>query len=582
MGIIIPLSMDIQNQDIAKIFDQMADFLEIENGGFFRIRAYREAARILENLPQSVAQMVAENQDLDAEISGIGKDLAKKIVEIVTTGKAEKLEEMKQRNPPGITDLLLVPGVGPARVRTLRDKLGVTNLEQLKEAVSEHKIRELEGFGEKSEQQIAQGLTQFTGQERRLSLPEAEIIATGLADYLKHHPGVETLDIAGSFRRRKETVGDLDILIISLQAPEVMDYFVAYPEVARVISKGPTRSTVILKSGLQVDLRVVPAESYGAALLYFTGNKAHNIALRDLTMSKGWKLNEYGVFDGEKQLAGANETDIYTLFHLPFITPELRENRGEIPAAQIGKLPNLVTLNDLKGDLQSHTTFSDGRDTLEAMAQAAQAKGYEYWAVTDHSQRLTVAHGLDAKRLQAQLDLIDQLNATFTGFRILKSCEVDVLEDGTLDLSEDILARLDYRLCSIHSLFNLSREQQTERILRAMDNPYFNILAHPTGRLVGKREPYDIDLEKILHGARERGCFVELDGQSKRLDLNDVHARMAKDMNVKVSISSDAHSILALDDIRFGVDQARRGWLEKEDVLNTRSWVELQGLLKRR
>jgi len=394
-------------------------------------------------------------------------------------------------------------------------------------------------------------------------------------------PGVRHAVAAGSFRRRLESVGDLDILVTGGAAADVMSAFTHYDEVQDVLSQGDTRSSVVLRSGLQVDVRVVPEESYGAALHYFTGSKAHNIAVRTRGVKLGLKLNEYGVFRGEQPVAGRTEADVYATVGLPYIEPELRENRGEIEAAASGPLPQLVTLKDLRGDLQSHTRATDGHGTLEAMAAAAQQRGLEYLAVTDHSKRVAMAHGLNGTRLRQQMAQIDRLNAKFSGFRLLKSIEVDILEDGSLDLSDDVLKDLDVVVAAVHSHFNLTREKQTERIVRALDNPCVNILAHPTGRLIGEREPYEVDLERLLLAARERGCFVEANAHPARLDLNEVHCKLAKDVGVKVAISTDAHSEADLDLLRFGVDQARRGWLTKADVLNTRPWPALQKLLKR-
>jgi DNA polymerase (family 10) len=409
----------------------------------------------------------------------------------------------------------------------------------------------------------------------------AEQIAGPLLEYLKAAKGVKQAVIAGSYRRRKDTVGDLDILVTAKRGSEVMKRFAAYDEVGEVVSQGTTRSTVILRSGLQVDLRVVPEASYGAALHYFTGSKDHNIAIRTLAVKKGLKVNEYGVFKGEERIAGKTEKEVYALFDLPFIPPELRENHGEIEAARKKRLPKLIALDDIRGDLHAHTKATDGRYTAEEMALAAKARGYDYLAICDHSKHVTIAKGLDAKRLAKQIDEIDRLNEKLKGVRLLKSTEVDILDDGTLDLPDSILKELDLRVCAIHYQFGLSAEKQTERIIRAMDNRYFNILAHPTGRLMGEREAYAVDMQKLMEAALERGCFLEVNAQPERMDLSDMHCRMAKDMGLKLAISTDAHTTANLDFMRFGIDQARRGWLEADDVLNTRSWKELTKLLAR-
>jgi DNA polymerase (family 10) len=410
-------------------------------------------------------------------------------------------------------------------------------------------------------------------------------MARPLVGYLKDLEGVERVKVAGSYRRRKETVGDLDVLAISEGASgdgqETIRRFVEYEDVAEVVSQGQTRSTVVFRSGLQVDLRVVSQESYGAALFYFTGSKDHNIAVRNLAVDQGLKVNEYGVFRDEERIAGETEEEIYELFDLPYIPPELREDRGELTAAREGRLPVLVTLDDIRGDLQMHTTGSDGDASLEEMARGALERGYQYVAITDHSPQVAVAQGLDAEALRQQIDEIDRLNDELEGLTILKAIEVDILEDGSLDLPDNILARLDLRICSVHSYFGLSQEKQTERIIRAMDNPNFSILAHPTGRRIGERPAYDVDLERVMGAAVERGCFMEINANPERLDLDDIHARMAKDMGLKLAINTDAHSIAELDFMRFGVGQARRGWLEAHDVLNTRSWPSLKELLER-
>ncbi|HET6375260.1 MAG TPA: PHP domain-containing protein [Methylocella sp.] len=386
--------------------------------------------------------------------------------------------------------------------------------------------------------------------------------------------------VAGSYRRRRDTVGDLDILVTTPDGSAAGDKLVAYENTAKVLAHGPARTTVVLRSGIQVDLRAVPEESYGAALMYFTGSKAHNIALRSIANERGWKLNEYGLFDGSRRIAGATEEEVYKKLGLAFVPPEMREDRGEVALARKKSLPALVSLSDIRGDLHVHSNWSDGSLPIAEMAAGAKERGYAYIALTDHSQRLTVAHGLDAARLSRQIDEIDKLNAKLSRFTVLKGLEVDILADGTLDMSNDILARLDIVVASIHYKFDLPRKEQTERIIRAMDNPYVSILGHPTGRLIGEREAYDVDMERILTAARERGCHMELNAQPDRLDLTDVHAQAAKSMGVKLAISTDAHSIAQLGYMRYGVDQARRGWVEADDVINTRTLPQLKKLIR--
>jgi DNA polymerase (family 10) len=572
--------MPVHNSDVADIFNRVADLLELEDANPFRIRAYRNAARSVSDLPGDIADKIESGQDL-TELPGIGKDLAGKIREIVETGTLSQLAELENRNVPDLARLMKLPGLGPKRVRALARGLGITDRRSLKEAAEAGKVAELEGFGEKTQQSILEALEAGRGEETRIKLMEAEQRARSLVDYLKQGDGVKEITVAGSYRRRKETVGDLDILATCRRGTDIMQRLVDFEDVDKVVSHGKTRSTVVLRSGLQVDLRVVPQVSYGAALHYFTGSKAHNISVRRRAVKRKLKINEYGVFKGEKRLAGKTETDVYAEVGLPYIEPELREGTGEVEAAENDRLPELVRLKDIRGDLHAHTKATDGNATLKEMAEAARALGYDYLAITEHSQKVTMARGLDARRLAQQIEEIDRLNADFDNFRLLKGIEVDILEDGSLDLSDDILAKLDLRVCSVHYHQNLSRKKQTERIIRAMDNPYFNILAHPTGRLINARNPYEVDLEKVMQAALDRGCFLEVNADPDRLDLTDAHCRMAKEMGLKVAISTDAHSTVHLPLMRFGVNQARRGWLEAGDILNTRSWKKLKPMLTR-
>jgi DNA polymerase (family 10) len=572
--------MQIHNSDVADIFNRVADLLEILDENPFRVRAYRNAARAIGGLSQSVAAMVEEGKDF-TELPGIGKDLAGKIGEIVKTGYLPQLQDLEDRIPPQLIRLMKIPGLGPKRVKTLYDQLNITSLEDLKKSAEEGEIRKLKGFGEKTEAAILAEIGREK-KEERIKLNVAEEVANGVVSYLKKVEGVSELIVAGSFRRKKETVADLDILATCKKGSRVMDAFVEYGNVDKVVAKGETRSTVVLRSGIQMDLRVVPEASYGAALHYFTGSKAHNIAVRTLGVKKGLKINEYGVFKGAKRIAGKREEEVFDHVGLPFIEPELRESQGEIEAAQQGKLPELVTLKDIRGDLHVHTKETDGHHTLEQMVEAGRDRGYQYVAITDHSKRLSMTHGFDAKRLAKRNEEIDRLNGKLKGFSVLKSIEVDILEDGSLDLPDSILKELDLTVCSVHSKFNLPRKKQMERIIRAMDNAYFNILAHPSGRLINERQPYEVDMEGLIKAAKERGCLMEVNAHPDRLDLADIHCKLAKDMGVKLVISTDAHSVNDYDLIRFGVWQARRGWLEKEDVLNTRTVDELKKLMKRK
>ncbi len=572
--------MPVTNSDIAEVLNRIAELLELEGANPFRIRAYRNAARTVTGLSRSIGSMLTEGADL-SELPGIGKDLAAKITEISETGHLRFLDEIEGRTPPGLAKLLGVPGLGPKRVQALYTALGVDDLDKLAAAAKAGKLRRLPGFGAKSEEKILRGLKTRGAEEHRMAWSRAEEVALPLVDYLTAVRGVKQVTVAGSYRRHRETVGDLDILATAAEGAPVIERFVAYEDVAEVVSQGATRSTVVLRNGLQVDLRVVRAASYGAALHYFTGSKAHNIAVRKMGVAKGLKINEYGVFKGEKRIAGRSEKEVYAQVGLPYIEPELRENQGEIEAARRKGLPKLVRLEDIKGDLHTHSKASDGHASIAEMAEAAKSRGYAYFAVSDHSKKVTIAHGLDAKRLARQVDQIDRLNDELKGIRVLKSVEVDILEDGRLDLPDSILERLDLRVCAVHSKFDLPRDKQTERIIRAMDNPLFNVLAHPTGRLIGSRAACEIDMERVMKAAQERGCILEVNAQPERLDLTDMHCRMAKDLGVKVAISTDAHSTGDLGLLRFGISQARRGWLEAEDVINTRSWREVAKLLRR-
>lgn len=566
--------MTVHNADIGKVFDEIADLLEIAGENPFRIRAYRNAARLIEGLGASVAEMIAKDEDL-TELPGIGKDLAGKIKEIVATGSCEALDKLRQKLPPTLTTLLKIPGLGPKRVQTIYRTLDIGTPEQLYTAAHEGKIRELPGFGEKIEASVLAAMEAHVEKKMRFKLATSAQYAEPLKAYLEQLPGVSQVAIAGSYRRAKDTVGDIDIVVTAKRGSPIMERFTGYDEAEQILSQGATRSTVKLKCGLQVDLRVVPQVSFGAALHYFTGSKAHNIAIRRLGQQRRLKINEYGVFKGTKRVAGTTEESVYRAVDLPFIAPELRENRGEIEAARAGKLPALIDVADIKGDLHVHTNATDGHNTLKEMVEAAQARGYAYIAITDHSRRVTVANGLDPQRLRKQTDEIDRLNQKLKGIIVLKGIEVDILEDGTLDLPDPVLAELDIVVGAVHSKFDLSKAKQTERILRAMDNRYVTVLAHPTGRLIQEREPYDVDMLRIVRKAKERGCFLELNAQPKRLDLMDIYCQMARDEGALIALNTDAHSTRDYDNLRYGIGQARRGWLEPKDVLNTRPLAEL-------
>ncbi len=569
----------IHNADIAAAFDEIADILDVEGANQFRIRAYRNAARVVNGLPEEVSALLAHGGDL-TELPGIGADLAQKIADLATTGSTPLLEQLRLGTPPALMELLRLPGLGPKRVKQLHDELHIENPRQLHRAIKDGRLRELRGFGEKLEKQLLQALQEKPATGGRTKLATAAQYAEPLVAYVRTLPGVQVVAMAGSYRRGQETVGDLDLVAAAEHPAPIVKGFIAYPEVSRILASGPTRGTVVLRSGLQVDIRVVPPESFGAALVYFTGSKAHNIAIRRIAQDRGLKINEYGVFRGTRRLSGATEESVYHSIGLPFIEPELRENRGEIEAATEKRLPILLRLQDIRGDLHVHTTATDGHDSISEMARTAQEIGYEYIAITEHSRRLTVARGLDAGRLLRQIGEIDRLNRT-SGITILKGIEVDILEDGRLDLPDSVLAKLDLVVGAVHSSFRLSRAQQTERILRGLDNPYLSMLAHPSGRLIGEREPYDVDMPRILGKLKAQGRFIELNAHPDRLDLTDTQCRLAQEMGVLVSINTDAHSTADYRNMRFGVGQARRGWLGKDDVLNTRPLSRLKDLLAR-
>ena len=523
--------------------------------------------------------MLADGEDL-TRLPGIGKDLAAKIEEILATGHAKALDKLHKEVPASLEALLKIPGLGPKRVKALYKELQINTLKQLENAARQGRLSALPGFGAKTEQRILEAVGAHRSLEKRFLRNVARQYAEPLVQYLQDIAEVDDVVVAGSYRRGKETVGDLDILVTAKANSPTMQKFVAYDEVVEVVSKGTTRSTVFLRNGLQVDLRVVEQQSFGAALHYFTGSKAHNIQVRRLGQQRGLKINEYGVFKGEQSIAGKTEASVFKAVGLPFIPPELREGRGEIEAAKAKQLPDLITLQDLQGDLHAHTKATDGKASIAEMAQAAKQAGLKYMAITDHSQRLTVAHGLDRKRLQKQLEEIDKLNSKLAGITILKGIEVDILEDGSLDLPDNVLSQLDLVIGAVHSQFRLSRSKQTTRILRAMESRYFSILAHPSGRLLDEREPCELDMPRIIEAARERGCYLELNSQPQRLDLIDTYCQLAKEQGVLISINSDSHSTNGFALLEGGINQARRGWLEKQDVLNTRSLNELRKLLK--
>lgn len=571
----------IENAEVARIFREVADLLELQDANPFRVRAYRNAARTVEELPEPVAALAAQGTERLDELPGIGEDLAGKIEEIVRTGTLSMLHELEHGLPTGTATLMRVPGIGPKRARVLAETLSVHSLPELRRAAEQHRVRELPGFGEKTEEKILGELAARRDTENRVSRAVAAQYGEALLRYLGSRPGVKRAEIAGSFRRGRETVGDLDVLVSARRGSRVVREFVSYPEVQEVLAEGPTKASVRLHCGLQVDLRVLAEVSYGAGLHYFTGSKAHNIAVRRLAQQRGLKLNEYGLFRDERRVGGGTEEEVFRAVGLPWIPPELREDRGEIEAAQAGRLPDLVELDDLHGDLQAHTTDSDGRDTLEVMAEAAAALGHEYLAITDHTRAVRIAGGLDRAGFRRQMRRIDELNRTLRGVTLLRGAEVDILPDGSLDLDDATLAALDLVVVAIHSKLDLPETEQTRRVLRALQHPSVDVLAHPTGRLLGRRQGAKLDLEQVIRAAVDHGVLLEINAQPDRLDLDDVAARAAIGHGATLVISTDAHAPAELRFLRWGVDQARRGWVEAKHVANTRPLAKLLPLLHR-
>lgn len=571
--------MSGHNKGIVTVLENVADLLAIKDDNPFRIRAYRDAARIVNSLSQPVTEMMENGEDL-SRLSGIGEDLAGKIKTIARTGSLPLLEELEEQIPPSLKELLKISGLGPRGVKAVYDTLGVTDIKELKKAAEQGLLQNVDGFGEKTQQNVLEEIKKMESGEHRMLLRDGLQISRTVTDYLKTLDGVKKVTAAGSLRRRKETIGDLDILVSCKRGTDVMAHLVNFEEVEKVIVRGKTKTTVRLKSGLFVDLRVVAHASYGAALLYFTGSRAHNIKLRKRGVKKNLKINEYGVYKGKKKTAGNTEKEIYHTLGLSFILPELREDQGEIEAAEQKRLPELVKLSDIKGDLHVHTRKTDGHHTIEEMARQARDLGYEYLAITEHSKRLTVAGGLTGGELESHVKDIETANRRLDNIDILSGVEVDILEDGRLDLPDDILSRLDVVIGSIHYQFNLSRKKQTRRIVTAMENPHFMILGHPFGRKINEREPMDLDLNDVVSAARDNGCCLELNAFYDRLDLTDLACRQAAEKGVGVVINTDAHRIPHMAYMGFGVWQARRGWLTPEDVVNTRGLKQLKKILK--
>lgn len=566
----------MENQKIAEIFQEIGDILEIRGENPFRVGSYHRAAQIINAYPYDLREIWEKDPKSLKKIPGIGESLAAKIVEILKTGKLKQHRELLKNFPHGLLEMLKLRGLGPKKTKMFYQKLGIDNLEKLKKAGQEGKLRQLEGMGEKSEREILKALLEYTRFHERTLLYEALHIAEDLISYLEKCPGVEKVESAGSLRRKMETIGDIDILATGKNHQKIIHYFVKNPEVNKIIAQGETKASVLLKSGVQSDLRVVDSESFGAALYYFTGSKNHNIHTRKIAQKMGLKINEYGVFKGKKKIAGRTENEVLKAIGLPYIIPEMREDWGEIEIAQSGrKLPKTVELEDLKGDLHVHSNWSDGSDPIHIIIEAARDFGLEYLAITDHSKAVRIANGLDEERLEAQIKAIDELNKKLKGFRILKGTEVDIKPDGSLDLPDSILSKLDLVVASIHSRFNLEREEQTKRIIKAFENPYVKIFGHPSARLLGQRMPIEMDMEAIMEAAKKYRVALEINCFPERLDLTDVNCKLAKERGIKIVISTDAHHPSQFEFLRFGIFTAKRGWLEKKDVLNTLSVEKL-------
>lgn len=574
----------MKNKELARIFSEIAEYLEME-GVQFKPYAYQKAALTLETLKDDVEDLYAKG-GLKAlkSIPGVGESIALKIEEYLKTGKIEYYEEFKRKLPISLNEIVAVEGVGPKKAKVLYEKLGVRTLEDLEEAAKAHKIAPLFRFGDKTEQNILQAIEFLKASKGRFLLGEILPIANEVLDKLRSLPQVQRANTAGSVRRMKETIGDVDFLVISTDPEKVMDFFVSLPGVVKVWGKGTTKSSVRMKEGFDMDLRVIPPESYGAALQYFTGSKDHNIALRKIAIDKGYKLSEYGLFQGSRLIAAETEEEVYAKLGMPWIPPELRENRGEIEAALAGRLPELIGYDDLRGDLHVHCNWNGGSNSLEQIVDAALAMGYEYVGISDHTKFLKIERGLDEERLIARNREIDLLNEKLARegkqFRVLKGCEANILADGTIDIADEVLAQLDYVIAGVHSHFRMPKAEMTQRILKAMHNPHVDIISHPTGRILKRREEYEVVFDDLLKAAQETGTILEINSYPERLDLGDVNIMAAKQAGIRMVINTDAHHVDQLHLIKFGISQARRGWAEKKDIINAWPVEELLKMVK--
>ncbi len=568
----------MQNQDIARIFYEIADILEILDENRFRINSYRNAALAIEGLNEDINSIYQKGAL--RQIAGIGRSISQKIEELIKTGRCAFHQEMLKEVPRGVVQMMRVPGVGPKHAMLVYKKLGVNNINRLRRAAEAGKLAGLPRMGEKLEKKILKGIGQFMVNEGKFKLVTAYSYAEAIKKELAKSKVISRIEFAGSLRRKKDLVGDLDILAISDYPKKAIGAFLKIDGIKDVLAKGRTKSSILLNCGLQVDLRVLDEGSFGVALYYFTGSKAHNVAIRDMAKRKGIKINEYGIFKAGKRIAGSKEEDIFKALGLMYIQPELRENLGEIETAAANRLPQLLEEADLFGDFHMHTKESDGKDTIEDMAQKAIKMGYKYIAITEHSKAVRIARGRDEKELSGHFKKIDKINSRLKNFRVLKGVEVDIMADGSLDLKNDFLKECDVVIAAIHSRFQMPKEKMTQRIINALQNKNVDILAHPTGRLLNEREPYAVDIKEALRAGRDFGVAMELSAYPDRLDLNDAHCKLARDMGVKIALGTDSHSAKQLDNMRWGVYTARRGWLKKQDVLNTLTADEVLKLFK--
>ncbi|MHB1001146.1 MAG: DNA polymerase/3'-5' exonuclease PolX [Armatimonadota bacterium] len=573
---------DIKNNDVAELLENIADMLEIKGDSIFRVRAYRDASRQIESLTEDIEDIVQKGELCD--IPGIGEGLAGRIKEYVETGRSSYYEDLRKEINPGLADLLEVPGIGPKKAKLFYEQLGIDSVDSLEKAAKEHRLSTIPKIGPKTEQNILDSIERMRGRSERTPLGIALPAAREFLQMIRDFPEVSRADLAGSLRRMQDTIGDLDLLAASDNPEAVIDRFTKLPDVRSILVKGPTKGTIVTREHLQIDLRVLKPDEYGAGLQYFTGSKMHNIKFRTLAVNMGLKVSEYGIFrvsDGER-IAGETEEGMYETLGLQWMSPELREDRGEIEAAQSGRLPKLVQVSDLKGDLHVHTNWSDGSDPPEAMVEAAVNRGYEYIVFSDHSVSMAFVNGLTPERILEQRALVDRLNEKYPGIRILHAIEVNIRADGSLDYEDDVISQFDVVTASVHSGMGMPRDKMTERIIRAVRNPYVDILGHPTGRIIGRRDPYEVDMDAVLRAASDAGTAMEINSQPDRLDLKDTDARMAKDLGVMVAIDSDSHAANQLGIVEYGIATARRGWIEPENVLNALPLHSLLSYLQRK